>query len=74
MLFEKKTSYLIWIAVGLITYATTYYLVHDTSRVRIHWFAALLLEIGGPHLLSAVAGILAGFGVALWYETKDYGW
>lgn len=70
MLIERKGAFYIWAVVALLTYFGVLYLFEYKTGGRIHWAAAILLNIGGPHLLSGVLGLIAGFFAALCYQCE----
>lgn len=68
----KKSSYIIGGLVALTAYIVLIALLeHTTGRIRIHWLGALLLAIGGKHLLSLVCGIIIGGIAALFWDTRE---
>lgn len=71
MLIEKKEAFFIWATIAAVVYCSFLYLLELKAGGRIHWLAAMLLGLGGPHLLCGVMGIISGWFAALCYQIKS---
>ena len=67
---EDKRARLIGIAVAFVTYFLLLFIMAHVDRLRVQWLAAFFLELGGPHLLAGLVGLIAGYATAFHFQVK----